>query len=1699
MEKLTNEQREARHKRANAYQVEQDQKKKNLDLTDDLRDIVKGYGAADTKAGLRMRDMLASGAYEKPSDYFKKELMPLVGTMIPETMLQSLLYEIDQVRSYPYSEGWSRRPFRSYDYSVYTDKICTILYSYTKTNFDAPYPDYLEGKVSPAQMDCFYDAPNSHNEYDIAYNIDIGNSSTLRYITDVLSGGIPEDITYSLLRAVFMSQNHELHELAGILLLAASLQEGLRQAICETCDMGSLEGFRYMLSVIEQNDLIRFSSVRRAIGTWTGLLDVLYKDMERISNKTLALILDYMNRESAVAEALSTNDSMKIHMALWSQAVIDVDAAVLTIQKIAEEGTRPQVIAAAFFANNLFSNRLKVKVAKAYVTAHIGDVEVLAIVLPMLFATDTFNIRYRDLDAKAKLAEYFADREEAEAMYAGLWKTLSEMKQKKMAFEPCDYSAKKEEFNKGNIVQILVRIAFMLEDEAKKDELCPWIGEIGGTYVTKGTELLLLAKEPKTEVQRDTVVSVIADKESVARETAYEIASKMELSDRHYQMLEDMLRFKSSDVREHVITLLLKMEAEPMYLCVERLLSDKKEEKRTAGLDILMQLQKDPEKKELFDRCLPLVSGMKDPTTKEQILIDQLQAAADPNSEENTEGYGLYTSQDTYTPQIDTEYAAECRKVFETYFPGSKRIGSGKGKPDRAHLKVLKALDGLIEEHKNDEFTNQFGDQQLLGSDRAQLARYSDIESIAFRELWDEFYAEHIKDDSALMLRASMAMLDTKDYFSDIAFRLFGSEFEEPVVLAHRNAIRFVWEYFSRKLNKKEIQMLAFAMMEQLYELAQETDFFVPKPETKSNFWRPTYYYVHKGECCSTQFGVNSLLSEPHIANLEKYFNILDTDHFSQVFALQALLCERLGTAALAGKEEAVNRYYTKVCSYFPEASYIRAAYEGIISEGYMYRHFFEECISIGETLQALCGIVRRYRDSESGKRHYYDRGFYALSHLVGESDAQITDQNRALVVFAVGVYEKLVGLVLNSELRRGDSPAAFSNQIRNITRIYGADRFVQILAALGRETLERSGGYGNQTSKRSNLSWLLSVCLPLETDTAETLRGHLAGTDITEKRLVEAALYSEAWVPVVGAYLGWQGFESACYYFIAHMNESFSERQKALFAKFTPISTEELAAGAFDIDWFREACETIGEKHFDMIYDAAKYISDGAKHTRARKYADAVRGRLALSDAEVQIHDKRNKDTLMASALIPLTDENDTLYRYKLYMQFKKESAGFGAQRKASEGVAVDMALRNLAVNSGFTDVTRLTMRMETLMFEDIRRLTEPQPLDDITLRLVIDAQGKCEIECMKGGKELKSIPAKYKKDELILTLSETKKQLTEQYRRTRQMFEQAMEDMTEFTTGELNALTENPVVAPIVRGLVLTDGKTSGMLEGLTLVTAGGEVRKLKEKDALRVAHPYDLYKEGSWRDWQKYLFDHEIAQAFRQVFRELYVKTDDELGAYTSLRYAGNQIQPQKTVATLKSRRWVADVEDGLQKVYYKQNIIARIYALADWFSPADIEAPTLEWVDFFDRKTDKPMKIDDIPDILFSEVMRDVDLAVSVAHVGGVDPEASHSTVELRRAVCEFTMPLFGLTNVTFEKNHAFIKGELADYAIHLGSGVVHIQGGAMVHVLPVHSQHRGRLFLPFVDDDPKTAQILSEILLFAKDKEIKDPFILQQIR
>jgi hypothetical protein len=132
-------------------------------------------------------------------------------------------------------------------------------------------------------------------------------------------------------------------------------------------------------------------------------------------------------------------------------------------------------------------------------------------------------------------------------------------------------------------------------------------------------------------------------------------------------------------------------------------------------------------------------------------------------------------------------------------------------------------------------------------------------------------------------------------------------------------------------------------------------------------------------------------------------------------------------------------------------------------------------------------------------------------------------------------------------------------------------------------------------------------------------------------------------------------------------------------------------------------------------------------------------------------------------------------------------------------------------------------------------------------------------------------------------------------------------------------------------------------------------------------------------------------------------------------------------------------------------------------------------------------------------LFSETMRDLDLVVSVAHQGGVDPEATASTVEMRATLVRETCELLGLGNVEVDGSHVRIRGSLGEYAVHLGSASVIVLPGTAIPIVAVHSQHRGRLFLPFADADPKTAEVLSKVLLLARDSEIRDPNILEWIR
>ena len=1650
-------------------------------------------------------------------DVLPPALYPAFDLMMGEALRKDLVAIAHNLADYPYTNRYTRRLVRSRDYHQHVGRIWTLVERLIRQRFSGlTVPQLLRGAYDVEKYGSSFLVPEQ-----VAVWIDRGDEEVLSTIREMLlSENNTKILTYDVFRAIFKARNTELVELVGKLLLAGKLQEGLRQAICETMDCGRQEHFVYIMGLIEEHNLIRFSSVRRAIATTIGI----GTDSERVDKKLLALIMRVL-RDPAEGDAfVHSADNVEAMVGLWSKGLHDVKDLIDAMEEIIGEGRPHSVLLVSYFLHALQDGAAERSVAKR-VLLGITDAELSAedmkkIACYLPFVVDSFYI-LRELDdfvEKFDPQEYFVDAEEATRFFDLCERARAQMKQNEKEYEGCIFPWYGATLRREDLARTMV-LAALCADGALTDRVAPVLsvchaGQRVAPLLLKAPlslvqeqaliDLLRLAPETAARIIRENPTAVLPDTEVTdTLRTAPEAAKDLMGGDfvtRHEGDIAALLRLKTANVRRTVLDLLYAQPDAQLRTTMAGLLTQRDVNKRLGALDLLLRCKADGRIPQ--EDLLALAQTIKKPTSDEQVLIDELARTGAAAEAEDALFDAAYVPDftidlhDTADAAVAAGFDAATNTVhvvntvtLEDIFPCT----------DEELLSIVEKLDALYTAHEDYEYKSRWigREETTLASgfyERADTERTTgapdNIKYYPLPEVWEEFYRKEIKDFRVLyQLAIAVLMVKAEDaLFTEGLTRITGRDWTAfPAALAAKKLNYFAEGYRGRQKGKNVIRVLhethteenrpfVFAagllLMRRAYECYDEKLYLV---ERKGRWSSSTYQITHD----------NALMqSALHGARL-----YADDAEFAQSYALRLRLAERIEDVLLRTGRE-------------PEGGLT-----GIIEHAKAHLLGMEKAdgffrMILGMQAEDMDEDARRNQKKvEQNRVRVLER--YRSGALPDCNDPECRGaQTEDVLSFINEEGQRVIDSIVTAELRRGDTPALHSAAVDSIERVEGIQLFVRILQALGALKLDRGSWYaGSDEAKASTLSHLLKVSHPHAGETAADLKAALKDAGIAQQRLVEAAMYAPQWIPLIEAYLGWRSMASGCYYFQAHMSDIPKERA-SMIAKYTPIPIEDLKEGAFDIGWFKAAYKELGKAHFESLYDAAKYISNGAKHARARKFADAVRGELKLADVEKEITAKRNKDLVMCCGLIPLkrAREKDMLARYVFLQNFLKESKQFGAQRRASEEKAVEIALSNLARACGFDDVTRLVWTAETELIKAHADHFTPKEVEDVALSLSVAADGAVSLVCTKGGKPLKAVPAKLKKNAYVLELKDAEKNLKEQYRRAKKMLEEMMEDGTPLLAREIaNVMTYNPVIAPLLKPLVFQSGTALGFYADGALVAADGTRTELAEDAEVKIAHALDLYESGTWADYQKYLFEKEIRQPFKQVFRELYIKTADEHGKESSHRYAGHQVQPAKTVALLKTRRWVIDGSEGLQRIYYKANIIARIYALADWYSPADIEAPTLEWVEFFDRKTFQRLPIDDVPDLIFSEVMRDVDLVVSVAHVGGVDPEASHSTVEMRRAIVQFNLPLFKLDNVRLEGAHAHIHGKLGDYTVHLGSGVIQQKAGAMINVLPVHSQHRGRLFLPFLDEDPKTAEILSKIILFAEDGKIKDPFILDQIR
>jgi len=368
-----------------------------------------------------------------------------------------------------------------------------------------------------------------------------------------------------------------------------------------------------------------------------------------------------------------------------------------------------------------------------------------------------------------------------------------------------------------------------------------------------------------------------------------------------------------------------------------------------------------------------------------------------------------------------------------------------------------------------------------------------------------------------------------------------------------------------------------------------------------------------------------------------------------------------------------------------------------------------------------------------------------------------------------------------------------------------------------------------------------------------------------------------------------------------------------------------------------------------------------------------------------------------------------------------------------------------------------------------------------------------------------------------------------------------------------------DHPLVGTIARRLIWvfrsgSDAKAGTWYAG-KLVDENDTPLQLPSDATVELWHPIGRPTQEivAWRDW---LECHEVRQPFKQAYREIYLLTDAERRTATySNRFAGHILRQHQFNALCAARGWRNKlrmmVDDtyppamrllpqwGLRAEYWVEGAgeemtdsgaylrvatdQVRFYRIgaAPNFSHAGGGQYTSEAAGPGDANVNEPLPLDQIPALVLSEVLRDVDLFVGVASVGNDPnwqdggPDGRYATywqnysfgeltetAQTRRAVLERLLPR--LTKIrnrcTLEDRFLVVRGDLRTYKIHLGSGNILMKpNDQYLCIVASRSTTAGPsdVFLPF-EGDGVLSIILSKAFLLAADRNIKDQSITRQI-
>ncbi|MEU1965941.1 DUF4132 domain-containing protein [Micromonospora sediminicola] len=464
-----------------------------------------------------------------------------------------------------------------------------------------------------------------------------------------------------------------------------------------------------------------------------------------------------------------------------------------------------------------------------------------------------------------------------------------------------------------------------------------------------------------------------------------------------------------------------------------------------------------------------------------------------------------------------------------------------------------------------------------------------------------------------------------------------------------------------------------------------------------------------------------------------------------------------------------------------------------------------------------------------------------------------------------------------------------------------------------------------------------------------------------------------------------------------------------------------------------------------------------------------------------------------------------------------------------------VQTALTGLGARRGWSvsEVMELAVDDHGLDSTGTRRV----PVGPYEATVRVDGE-KARLTFARGGTALKGVPATVKEiyaDELK-QLRDLVKGVNATLTAERQRVEALLsEDRTWAHPDWVSRFLDHPITGTYGRRLIWeasTDGSdwSAGVprqdADGWTLIGLDGRPARGAR---VRLWHPVRARVDETLA-WRERVLAAGLPQPFKQAFREVYLLTPaEEQTRIYSNRFAAHILRYRQANALMRARGWQAGYlgtwdggyDSEATKLFGGGAWRASFHhQLVDTDDPRDYDVHhcSTDQVRFarHDGTTWQPAPVTDVPPLVFTEAMRDVDLFVGVTSIA-TDPQWAdrgadrfrdywHRTVvgeltpsaQVRRDALARLLPRMAIAGrVTLADRYLHVRGNLRGYRIHLGSGNIMMEpNDAYLCIVPARGG-TGRLHLPF-EDDPMLSTILSKAIMLAADDSITDPTVLRQL-